>query len=212
MNFLRQEVENIEYNSEERFKQVNAELLDKKQAQDSKIIQIQQDFEDEINKIQALLDNIDKYWYDIQNIVRDKSESCLYDQKCLREWQLDDKINKIANPTIRYFVPIGIGLITNEDDDERIEIVFPSVYNSDLKRIPFSPEFIKFEKDLTKKLDKDMKSRSNFEYTLGKKNIKNTATMMQMLKRGLDWLETKKMIEQSEKQEINKILDGFGTA
>ena len=127
MNGLRQEVENIEYNSEERFKQVNAELLDKKQAQDSKIIQIQQDFEDEINKIQTLLDDIDKYWYEIQNIIRDKSEGCLYDQKSLREWQLDDKINKIANPTIRYFVPIGIGLFTNEDEDERIEIIFPSI-------------------------------------------------------------------------------------
>ena len=66
------------------------------------------------------------------------------------------------------YIPVGIGVIEDEEEDEKIEIVFPSEYRENLTRIPLAEEFIAFEKSITALLDENMRLRSNFEFTLDK--------------------------------------------
>jgi hypothetical protein len=209
MNDIRAKVENIEESAKDKIQTLNVELLDKKSEQEDKIEQIQLEHERDIDELEVLLSNINKNYEEIEELIDSKVQGCAFDEQNLIKWQVHDSISKIPNPTVRYFVPFGMAVIEDEDEDERIEIVFPSIYEDNLKRIPLHKSFNKFEKEISKILDKNMKIRSNFEFAGEKINIKNSEKYRKAIKDGLDWLVRDLLLEASEKQQYLDILDSF---
>lgn len=207
LNNIREEVGSTSSSAEEKIKKLNSDLLDKKQEQEDLIKQIQNEKENEIGKLKEFNDQIQKLWQDISNIIKKKIEDAKYDEESIRRWQMEDNLTQINAPTIRFYLPIGVGLIQDEDDEERIEIVLPAYIGKDLVRTALCPESQKFEKDTIKFLDKNMKIRSNFEFTLEKKNIKNDPAMKNGIKRGLEMLTKEAFIAADKKQSILNALE-----
>ena len=146
---------------------------------------------EKIKEIQSFKNKITDLYNAINEIIENKLKLCDEDEKMIRKWEIFDDDNNIHNPTIRFFVPVGIGIIEDEDEDERIEFIFPSIYSGKtLTRTPLSSEFLKFEQDITQILDRDMKLRSNFEYT-----IENSINYDDLIQKGLAKLKKNGLIE-----------------
>ena len=173
LNLIRQEVEDTSLSAEDRIQKLNADLMDQKQVQENRIQELERERDSVISRFQELSEEIDRLYESCINMITQKIEDCKFDSASLQQWEMSDENCQITNPTIRYFIPVGIGLIKDEDDEERIEVVFPRIISENLSQEPLCNEFPAFEKEITKKLDKNMKIRSNFEFTIEKRNIKN---------------------------------------
>ena len=104
----------------------------------------------------------------------------------IRTHQITDEITKITTPTQNLFIPIGVGIIEDEDFEERIEIIFPSKYSNELERFPYFQDCYEFEKSITELLEDNMKLRSNFEFT-----VENGAGIANLTKSGITDLQGK---------------------
>ncbi len=147
--------------------------------------------EGKIKEIQNFKNKITDLYDAINLIIENKLKLCDQDEEMIRKWEIFDDENNIHNPTIRIFIPVGIGIIEDEDEDERIEFIFPSIFSGKtLTRTPLSPEFLNFEQEITQILDRDMKLRSNFEYT-----IENSKNYDDLIQKGLNKLKKIGLIE-----------------
>ena len=191
MNVIRKNIENLNISAESKISHKSQELTDQKSIQEEQIRQISKKHEEKISEIQNFKNQITDLYNSINQIIENKLKNCDEDEKMIRKWEIFDDESNIHNPTIRIFVPVGIGIIEDEDEDERIEFIFPSLYSGKtLIRTPLSSEFLKFEQKITQILDKDMKLRSNFEYT-----IENSINYDDVIQKGLVKLKKSGLIE-----------------
>ena len=191
MNTIRKNIENLNISAESKITNKSQELTDQKSIQEEQIRQISRKHEEKIKEIQNYKNKITDLYNAINQIIENKLKLCDEDEKMIRKWEIFDDESNIHNPTIRFFVPVGIGIIEDEDEDERIEFIFPSIYSGKtLTRTPLSSEFLKFEQKITQILDKDMKLRSNFEYT-----IENSKNYDDLIQKGLTKLKKSGLIE-----------------
>lgn len=191
MNVIRKNIENLNISADSKISNLSQELTDQKSIQEDQIRQISKKHEEKINEIQNYKNKITDLYNAINQIIENKLKLCDEDEKMIRKWEIIDDKSNIHNPTIRFFVPVGIGIIEDEDEDERIEFIFPSIYSGKtLTRTPLSPEFLNFEQEITQILDRDMKLRSNFEYT-----IENSKNYDDLIQKGLTKLKKSGLIE-----------------
>jgi hypothetical protein len=158
-------------------------------------------------KIEGEINALSQIWLETQKIITDKIESCQNDLTILRKWQFDDDLTNLSKPVIRMFLPIGFGLIEDEDEDERIEIILPSFIEPGPKRIPISSSIKQFEQRISNLLDKNIKIRSNFEFTGQKMNVKNTERFQKGFQEGLDMLVGKNIITDDQKLKYQKAME-----
>ena len=168
INEIRQQLEKTALSGEEKIDLLNLDLENRRKEQEQEIQKLSKEKEEKLIGFQKILDNLLAIESQINEIIENKINNCKEDENLIRQWQIDDEITHIQNPTSKFHIPIGIALIEDEDMDERLEIVFPSIYGSDLERSFFSSEFDKIETHITEILDEDMKLRSNFEFTCEK--------------------------------------------
>jgi hypothetical protein len=199
MTQIGEDVTNTSLSAEERVKRLNSELMDKKMEQENRIKQLENERDNEIGLLKSLIDNLDHLLREIHEYIDKKAQDCLFDVQTLRKWQMDDKIAKIPASTGRYFLPVGVGIIQDEDEEERIEVVLPCIYKENLEREQLSDGFWRLEKSLSKILDKNMKIRSNFEFTIEKRNIKNYEPFRKAIKLGADILVNEKIANLHQK-------------
>ena len=165
INSIRKTVAETNLSAEEKIELLNLELQNKKQTQEEDIRKLKQENDRKISKFENNLQEIEENFEQIKVIIGKKMEDCIKDMDLLRSFQIDDQLTKIAKPTLRVFIPIGIGIIEDEDFDERIEIVFPSYVSSTFERINLCEEIDEYEKEISEILDSNMKLRSTFEFT-----------------------------------------------
>jgi len=191
MNDIRKNIENLNISAETRLSNLSNELIGKKSLQEEQIRQLNEKHKEKLEAILAFKKKITDLSNVINLIIENKIKYCEEDEQRIKKWELYDETSKIHNPTIRIFIPIGIGIIEDEDEDERIEFIFPSFYSGKtLTRTPLSPEFLIFEQQIKDRLDRDMKLRSNFEFTIEKsQNYDN------VIQKGLVLLKKKGLIE-----------------
>ena len=202
INKIRKDLENTNLSAEERIHLLNSELIDRQQNQKNDFQMLENERNQKMEEVQTTLDNLSGIFLEISTIIDDKIKKCKFDEINLRNWQIDDNITHITNPTLNIFIPIGIAIFEDEDEDERIEIIFPSEYNSSkLERIPLSSEFIAFEKEVTTILDTNMQLRSNFEFC-----CERAPAYKNEIIKGLDMLEAKRILNSSEKEKYTQFL------
>ena len=191
MNAIRKNIENLNISADSKITNKSQELTDQKSIQEEQIRHISKKHEEKIKEIQNYKNKITDLYNAINQIIENKLKLCDEDEKMIRKWEIFDDESNIHKPTIRFFVPVGIGIIEDEDEDERIEFIFPSIYSGKtLTRTPLSSEFLKYEQEITQILDKDMKLRSNFEYT-----IENSKNYDDLIQKGLTKLKKNGLIE-----------------
>jgi len=191
MNLIRKNIENLNISADSKITNKSQELTDQKSIQEEQIRQLSKNHEEKISEIQNFKNRITELYDAINLIIENKLKYCDQDEEKIRKWEIFDDENNIHNPTIRIFIPVGIGIIEDENEDERIEFIFPSIFSGKtLTRTPLSPEFLKFEQEITQILDRDMKLRSNFEYT-----IENSKNYDDLIQKGLTMLKKIGLIE-----------------
>lgn len=204
---IREDVQNSNLSAEERVQRINNELMDKKIEQENKIRQLLNERDNELANVQGQLDSLEHTLREIYEQIDKKIQDCQQDVLRFGTWQLDDKIANIPASTARYFLPIGVALIQDEDEEERIEVVLPCEYDEKLARTMLSDGFRRIEKEITKILEKNMKIRSNFEFTLEKMNVKNTPNYRKSLMLGYDLLINGGLATVEQKEQGLKILE-----
>ena len=191
MNLIRKNIENLNISADSKITNKSQELTDQKSIQEEQIRQLNKNHEGKIKEIQNFKNKITDLYNAINLIIENKLKLCNQDEEMIRKWEIFDDESNIHNPTIRIFIPVGIGIIEDEDEDERIEFIFPSIFSGKtLTRTPISPEFLNFEQEITQILDRDMKLRSNFEYT-----IENSNNYDDLIQKGLTKLKKIGLIE-----------------
>ena len=204
INVIRKDLANTNLSATEKVDLYNMNLKNKQMEQTRLMKHLEIERNNQIQKIQEIQDNIKDYYQEIKNLVQEKIKHCKFDEILLKNYQIDDNISKINTPTLKLFIPIGIGIIENEDEDEHIEVIFPSYYDEQLQRKPVSSGFIDFERQVTEILDDNMRLRSNFEFT-----VENAVDYIPNIMNGLNFLSQKNLLSaelnEKYKLQINKI-------
>ncbi|MHA1794841.1 MAG: hypothetical protein ACTSUK_01925, partial [Promethearchaeota archaeon] len=180
------------------------ELQMKKEEQEQKIQNLKQEHSEKIRIIQKNLDELSTLEQEILSIIDEKMKECMQTENEIRKWQINDEITNIRNPTSKFYIPIGIALIEDDDFEERFEIILPSIIGPNLSRKPFSDAFFQFEKDISEILDDDMKLRSNFEFTLEK-----SVDYRKNIEVGIKNLFDKELINIKMKQKYSSLLSSL---
>lgn len=204
INEIRKEMEKTNLSAEEKIEILAKELHKKKENQNIEIQRLKDEQMAKRDQIQKNLDELLNIEQELKNIIAQKIKECSEIEQEIKTWQLSDKITNIRNPTSKFFIPIGIGLIEDDDFEERFEITFPAIYGPDLVRNSFSDAFVRFEKDITEILDDDMKLRSNFEFTLEK-----SPDYRENLKNGIKSLFERGMINIKIKQKYSSLISSL---
>ncbi len=198
LNQIKGELEKTNVSADEKISDVSTELMSKKELQERRIQQLEQERDVLIAKIDDERNLVKDYWNSIRDIIENKIEECQYDINQVEKWQLDDEETNIQTPTVRYFLPVGIGIFEDEFEDEIIKIFLPSVIKQGLKRTPLSRHFRKFEKEIEKTVDRNMKIRSNFEFACERGNLIGTDLLKSKIGKGLNELKLLNVIEQDQ--------------
>jgi hypothetical protein len=206
INAIRKEVESTSLSAEEKIELLNLELQNKKGSQEEEIRKLAQERGRKIDKYEEYERELEEKYKIIQELIQNKMQSCIADMKYLRDYQVDDQISLISKPTLRIFIPIGIGIIEDEDYEERIEIIFPSYVNTDLSRIPISEDIVEFESKISKILDSDMKLRSNYEFT-----AENAPNYNSNILSGLEKFRQKSRLTDEQFNEATALLKSIGS-
>ncbi|MHA1775827.1 MAG: coiled-coil domain-containing protein [Promethearchaeota archaeon] len=204
INHIREELEKTNLSAEEKVALLAQELQMKKEEQEQKIQNLKQEHSEKIRIIQKNLDELSTLEQEILSIIDEKMKECMQTENEIRKWQINDEITNIRNPTSKFYIPIGIALIEDDDFEERFEIILPSIIGPNLSRKPFSDAFFQFEKDISEILDDDMKLRSNFEFTLEK-----SVDYRKNIEVGIKNLFDKELINIKMKQKYSSLLSSL---
>ncbi len=207
MNTIRADLEQTNVSADQKVEGVSQEMQDKIKEQAVNLASLEKEKAMKLGEIEKEIDTLSQIWQETQKIITEKIEICEKDLETLRKWQIDDDATDLSKPVIRMFLPIGFGVIEDDDEDERIEIILPSFIEKGPTRLPISPSIKQFEQGISNILDKNIKIRSNFEFTGQKMNLKNNERLMKAFHEGIGLLVDKQFISGDQKLKYVKAME-----
>jgi hypothetical protein len=127
------------------------------------------------------------------------------DSQYLANWQLPDIVTKFTTPIEKIFMPVYLGIYSDEDEEERMAVVFPAEMTPGLERVPLSDGFVQFEKKFPRAVERDMHACTNFEYVSQKVNLLTDKTnLIKTLQFGTKYLVDQGYCDDEMRQRILK--------
>ncbi|TFG21200.1 MAG: hypothetical protein EU530_01020 [Promethearchaeota archaeon] len=204
------EIEKIDKRIQNEYKDKEFELKKNLSERNARVKRLTEEKDVRIKELENLNTKLTEDLKEIQAIILKKMEACDKDKHTILKWGLEDRISNISTPVIRIFMPVFAGLLKNKRGNERIVFAFPGLVDSNLAVTPLSEGFVDLNKKLAKVIDDDMKTRSNFEFTIEKMNLFKLEGIDTLMRDGFASLKIKGLandrLEQKYMEELKKLL------
>ncbi len=204
------EIEQIDKRIATEYKDKEFELKKNLSERNARIKRLTEEKDIRIKELDDLKVKLTQDLKEIQSIIERKMEACEKDKHKILKWGLEDRISNISTPVIRVFMPVYAGLMKNRRGDERIIFAFPGIIDANLAVSPLSEGFMELSKKLTEVIEDDMKIRSNFEFTIEKRNLFKVEGLEKLISEGFSSLKIKGLadnrLEQKYLSELKKYL------
>jgi hypothetical protein len=204
------EIEKIDKRIQNEYKDKEFELKKNLSERNARVKRLTEEKDVRIKELDNLNIKLTEDLKEIQAIIMKKMEACDKDKHTILKWGLEDRISNISTPVIRIFMPVFAGLLKNKRGNERIVFAFPGFVDLNLAVSPLSEGFEDLNKKLAKVIDDDMKTRSNFEFTIEKMNLFKLEGIEKLMQDGFASLKIKGLandrLEQKYLDELKKLL------
>ena len=163
-----------------------------------------------ITQLESSRAQIEELYNNIKKIIQLKHNTCLQESQNLINWSINDNKSDLFSRPIQWiYIPLYAMFIEDEDNfEEFMNVVFPGYITENPDNIyeDFDISFKKLRSNLNDKIENDMATRSNFEFSCEGKNIMKDPNVKKKIQIGLSNLRGRGLLnELLEKQIRNKL-------
>ncbi|MFX0138764.1 MAG: hypothetical protein ACFFDN_34305, partial [Candidatus Hodarchaeota archaeon] len=166
-----------------------------------------------ISELQHLKNQIEDLFTKIKEIVQIKHDTCLQEAQKLTGWSLNDNQSDLFSRPIQWiYMPLYAMFIEDESKmEEYMNILFPGYITNDPKNIyeNVSDAFISLRNIVLDKVENDMPTRSNFEFSCERKNLIKDPNLKKRLQLGVSKLREKMLINEAMERIIRENLNSL---
>jgi hypothetical protein len=167
-----------------------------------------------ISELENSKTQIEELFTKIKNIVQIKHNTCLQEAQKLIEWSLNDNQSDLFSRPIQWiYMPIYAMFIEDEDNmEEFMNIIFPGYITNDPNAIyeHISDNFISLKNILNERIENDMATRSNFEFSSDRKNLIKDPNLKKRLQLGISKLREKMLLNETMERIIRENSTNLG--
>lgn len=181
----------IDDDAAQKLKEHDIDLKTRLQDRNLQLNTIEKEQESAVLEITSYRDDLEALYNQISGIIVQKHNICLMEAEELKQWSIPDNKSEFFAMPIRWmYMPLYAMFIEDEDMmEERINIVFPGRVNdsSSIYEI-FSDALKDLQAILVKKVEDDMITRSNFEFSCENRNLSRDPNIKKRLMKGISSL------------------------
>ncbi|MHA2392373.1 MAG: hypothetical protein ACXAEX_10385 [Promethearchaeota archaeon] len=181
------------------------------QDRDKLLSEFETEKEESMSKLLAQKEKIEELFNYIKHIIQIKNSTCLQEAQDLVRWSVNDGQSDLFSRPIQWvYMPVYAMFVENEDNmEEFMNILFPGYITNDPSNLYeyVSDSFVKLEKDLIERIEDDMAVRSNFEFSLERKNLLKDISIKKKIQQGISKLRERALLNEETERKIRENLD-----
>jgi hypothetical protein len=178
---------------------------------DKQLTEFETEKQAKISELQNLKSQIENRFNKIKEIIELKQNTCLQEAQALIGWSLNDNQSDLFSRPIQWiYIPVYAMFIEEEDNmEETMNIIFPGYIKNDPNDIyeNISAAFINLNNILKEKVENDMATRSNFEFSCESKNLVKDPNLKKRIQLGISKLREKMLLNESLERKILEKLN-----
>jgi hypothetical protein len=208
---LKSRASQIDVEATQKLKQFRDSLQIKLKDRDKQLSEFQSEKQVKSSELQNLKIEIESRFEKIKQIIQRKQNTCLQEAQTLIGWSLNDNQSDLFSRPIQWiYMPVYAMFIENEDSmEEYMKILFPGYITGDPNNIyiNISDTFTSLKNILNEKIENDMATRSNFEFSCERKNLIKDPNLKKRLQLGISKLREKMLVNESLEKIIRENLN-----
>ncbi|MCK4778998.1 MAG: hypothetical protein KAT57_02370, partial [Candidatus Lokiarchaeota archaeon] len=201
----------IDIEARQKLDQIKDSLLIKLKDRDKQLSEFESEKEVKISELDNLKSQIEDLIANIKRTIQYKQNTCLQEAQKLIEWSLNDNQSDLFSRPIQWiYMPIYTMFIEDEDNmEEYMNIIFPGYINNDPDAIyeNISDAFISLKNIVNERVETDMATRSNFEFSCERKNIIKDPNLKKRVQLGISKLREKMLLNDNIERIIRENLN-----
>ncbi len=210
-NELKERGVQIDIEAKQKLEQIKDSLYVKLKDRDRQLGEFKSQKEVQISELDNLKSQIEELIANIKMIIQNKQNTCLQEAQKLIEWSLNDNQSDLFSRPIQWiYMPIYAMFIEDEDNmEEYMNILFPGYITNDPDAIyeNISDVFISLKNIVNERVETDMATRSNFEFSCERKNIIKDPNFKKRVQLGLSKLREKMLLNDNIERFIHENLN-----
>ena len=163
-----------------------------------------------ITQLESSRSQIDNVNSKIKEIIQLKHNTCLQEAQNLIKWSINDNQSDLFTRPIQWiYMPLYIMFIEDEDNmEEYMNVIFPGYITRDVNNIyeNLDESFIDLKKILNERVENDMATRSNFEFSSERKNIIKDPNFNKKVQIGISKLREKNLLNEAMEKKLRETL------
>jgi hypothetical protein len=212
-NEFKERASQVDIEAERKLANYKDSLHIKLKDRDKLLTEFESEKQVKISELQHLKTQIEDLFAKIKEIVQVKHNTCLQEAQKLTGWSLnDDQSDLFSRPIQWIYMPVYAMFIENEDKmEEYMNIVFPGYITNDPNKIyeDISDAFMSLKNITLDKVEKDMPTRSNFEFSCERKNLIKDSSLKKRLQLGVSKLREKMLLNETMERNIRENLNSI---
>ncbi len=178
---------------------------------DKQLSEFESEKDVKISELQNLKTQIENGFNKIKGIIQQKQNTCLQEAQKLIGWSLNDNQSDLFSRPIQWiYMPVYAMFIEDEDNmEEYMNILFPGYIANDPNNVykDISDTFINLKAILNERIENDMATRSNFEFSCERKNLIKDPNLKKRIQQGISKLREKMLLNESIERKIRENLN-----
>ena len=208
---LKERGSQIDIEAEQKLAKIKDSLHIKLKDRDKQLTEFESEKEVKISELNNLKTQIEDLISNIKKTIQEKQNSCLQEAQKLIGWSLkDDQSDLFSRPIQWIYIPIYAIFIEDEDNmEEYMNILFPGYITNDPNAIyqNIDDAFISLKNIVNEKVEIDMATRSNFEFSCERKNLINDPNLKKRIQLGISKLREKTLLNETMERILRERLN-----
>jgi len=201
----------IDIEAKQKLEQIKESLYIKLKDRDKQLSEFESEKEAQISELDNLKSPIEDLMANIKRIIQNKQNTCLQEAQKLIEWSLNDNQSDLFSRPIQWiYMPIYAMFIEEENNmEESMNILFPGYItnNPDAIYENITDAFISLKNIVNERVETNMATRSNFEFSCERKNIIKDPNLKKRVQLGLSKLREKMLLNDNIERIIRENLN-----
>ena len=197
--------------AEQKLVKIKDSLQIKLKDRDKQLTEFESEKEVKISELNNLKTQIEDLITNIKKTIQEKQNSCLQEAQKLIGWSLqDDQSDLFSRPIQWIYIPLYAIFIEDEDNmEEYMNILFPGYITNDPNAIyqNIDDAFISLKNIMNEKVETDMATRSNFEFSCERKNLINDPNLKKRIQLGISKLREKMLLNETMERILREKLN-----
>jgi len=207
-NELKERASQIDNEANQKLAEFKDSLDVKLKDRNKRLTEFESEKQVKISELENSKTQIEELLAKIKNIIQIKHNNCLQEAQALTEWSLNDNQSDLFSRPIQWiYMPLYAMFIEDEDNmEEYMNILFPGYITDDPNAIyeHVSDAFISLKSLISERIENDMATRSNFEFSSERKNLIKDPNLKKRLQLGISKLREKMLLNETMERIIRE--------